>query len=238
VRGTEAVPVVTAPYGGVQTSTPFTTAEPVPGLGVVADLQRDVDKLTVGKWAEPVYSGSGFYAVVRLTKKLPPGPASFDEAKRQAAEDMKKSKRMVIARDRVAEIRPRLRAGASFDSLADVHGGLKDSGLIGKMSPYIPGIGQEARVVERAFKQKIGAVSDTIQVAAGTVWIRPAERKAMEGHSFEQDRAQIQNELYAKNSEEWVEKKKKTIQYEILRADLREAMKPIPPRTVTYTLGG
>jgi len=238
VRGTEAVPVITAPYGGVQTSAPFAANEPVPALGAVPELGRDLEKLTLGKWSESVYSGSGAYAVVRLSKKLPPGPASFDEAKRQAAEDMKKAKRTEIAKARTLEVRRGLKAGASFDSLADVHGGLKDSGFLGRTSPYIPGLGPETRVVERAFKLKIGTVSDTIQASVGTVWIRPTEKKAMEGHSFEQDRMQIQNELYAKNSEEWVERKKKTIKYEILRADLREAMKPIPPRTVTYTVGG
>jgi hypothetical protein len=87
-------------------------------------------------------------------------------------------------------------------------------------------------VIERAFTIKPGTVSDTLHVAQGVVWIRPAEKRALEGSSFAKDRDAILNELLAKKIGEWFESRRQTVRIEVLRADLRE---PAPPRTRTVT---
>ena len=65
-----------------------------------------------------------------------------------------------------------------------------------------------------------------MHVAQGVVWIRPEEKKALQGASFAKDHDAITNEMLAKNIEDWLERKKKTVRVEILRADLREAPPP------------
>ena len=101
----------------------------------------------------------------------------------------------------------------------------------------MPQLGNEPRVLDRALKIAPGATSDSIRVAQGVVWIRSEEKKAAEGASFARDRDALANEQLAKNLEQWLERKKKTVRIEVMRADLRE---PPPPkfRTVTTTIPG
>ena len=170
--------------------------------------------------------------LARPTRRLPAGPADFEEVKRQAVEDMKTAKKKALVAQKTAQVRAMLTAGATLDSAAVPFGGLKDSGLLTKTGGFVPLLGNEPRVIEKAFAAKPGTVSDTIQVAQGVVWIRPEQKRAVEGASFAKDRDAITNELLAKKIETWLEGKKKTVQVEVLRADLRG---PPPPKTRTVT---
>ena len=69
-------------------------------------------------------------------------------------------------------------------------------------------------------------------MATPVVWVRPEDKRAVEGASFAKDRDAITNELLAKKIEAWLESKKKTVRVEVLRADLRG---PPPPKTRTVT---
>ena len=218
--------------GGVKTSPPMAATEPLAGVGMVQELAAALPQLTVGKWASNPYKESRSYVLVRPTRRLPAGPAEFDEVKRQAVEDMKAAKKKVLVAQKADQVRTLLAAGATLDSAAITFGGLKDSGLLTRAGGFVPLLGNEPRVIERAFTIKPGTVSDTLHVAQGVVWIRPAEKRALEGSSFAKDRDAILNELLAKKIGEWFESRRQTVRIEVLRADLRE---PAPPRTRTVT---
>ena len=150
---------------------------------------------------------------------------------------MKTAKKKELIAKKTAEVRAQLKAGASLDSVAAIFGGVKDSGLLTRMGGFVPTLGSEPRVLDKAFAMKPGATSDTLQVAQGVVWIRTEEKKTLQGTSFAKDKDAITSELLAKNMEDWLGKKKKTVRIDVLRADLRE---PPPPkfRTVTTTMAG
>lgn len=234
IRG-ESATVVAAGAGGVLTSTPFAANEPIPGVGSIAGLGPHLDSLRVGGWSTRALKSPDSYLVLRLKQKIPAGLAEFNEVRFQATEDAKNAKRKEMLKTKVAALRSRLAAGASLDSLAAPYGGLKDSGLLTQSSIFVPLLGGEPRVIKRAFTMKTSQVSDTLETAQGYAWIQVSERKTLEGSSFAKDRPTITQELAQKSYEEWLDRKKKSVRIEILRADLREKPKPL---TQTFTVGG
>jgi hypothetical protein len=198
----------------------------LPGVGFVPELQQELEKLKLDVWAPRPLKEATSYVLVKPTRRIAPGPAEFEEVMNRAIEDMKSAQRKEVFDRKVAEARARLAAGASFDSVAAALGGLKDSGLQGRLGAYLPTLGSEPRVIERAFGIKVGVASDTIQVAQGVVWVRPQERGRLEGASFTGEKDRIAGELYAANLGDWLERKKKTVKIEILRSDLREVLRP------------
>ena len=222
----------TRSVGGVKTSEPIAASDPLPGVGVLQDLSNELPALAVGQWASKPYKEATSYVLVRPARRLAAGPAEFDEVKRQAVEDMKAATKKALVAQKASDVRAMLAAGATLDSAAAGLGGLKDSGPLTRTGGFVPLLGNEPRVIDRAFTLKAGTVSDTIQVAQGVVWIRPDEKRAVEGTSFAKDREAITNELLAKKIEAWLEGRKKTVKVEVLRADLRQ---PPPPKTRTVT---
>jgi parvulin-like peptidyl-prolyl isomerase len=228
-RGADAA-AQAAPYGGVVTSQPFALSDPVQGLGVVQELDKDLDKLQHGRWATRVYKEGVSYVLVRLKDRVPVQQAAFDEVKQQVLAEVQDAKKKDLLEKKVAAIRVALRSGASLDSVAAPYGGLKDSGLLNHSNTFIPYLGNEPRLVEKAFTMKKGAVSDTVRTAQGVAWIRVEQKTTNKAANWARDREAITQEILSKKYDEWLQAKKKTVKIEVLRADLRET--PPPPKPV------
>ncbi len=226
-----------ATRGGLQTSAPFAAGEPAPGIGLVQGLPDDLPKLALGKWAPKAYRVGGRYLVLRPKERQPSRPAEFDEVKGRALEDARNFRRKELLDQRVAALRASLAAGASLDSLSALYGGLKDSGPIMRNFSFVLGLGFEPRLVDQAFALKPGQQSDTLQISQGVAWIRLEERDPGDEKAFEAAEAQITQDLLTKRYNEWVETKKKTLNVEVLRPDLR-VRRPSGIRTVTTTTSG
>ena len=220
---------LTAPHGGVVSAPPIVATEPVPVIGVVPDLPRDLPGLTPGRWAAQPYRAGSAFLVLRVRERIPPGPAGFDEVKLKAMDDMRNAKRRAALGLRVEAVRAALAAGATLDSLAAPYGGLKDSGLRTRSTAFVPVIGTEPRVVERAFSMREGEVTDTLQVANGVVWLRLEERPAADTASLQAGLPQIERELTKQRYDAWLESRKRVVRIEILRADLR-GPRSAPPK--------
>jgi parvulin-like peptidyl-prolyl isomerase len=229
--------VAASAVGGVKTSNPIAPNEPLAGVGSVPELGKDLPTLAVGTWAAKPYRASSSWVLARVTERMPPGRAEFPEARRQAIEDMKNAKRLEIVDQRAAAVRKQLQAGATLDSVAAEYGGLKDSGLLARQSGFVPQLGVEQRVIDKAFAMKAGVTSDSLRIANGLTWIRVEERRTMDGATFEADRDQVSRELLAQNMEDWLERKKKTVRIEVFREDLKGGP-PSKFKTVTTTIGG
>ncbi len=226
-----------APHAGVVSAPPIAASEPLPGIGMVPGLAQDLPGMTPGKWAPTLYRGGNSYLVLRVREKLPQRPAEFDEVKSQAIEDMKGAKRRAVLNGKVAAIRAGLAAGASLDSLAAPYGGLRDSGLLRQAAGFVPMVGSEPRLVQRAFAMRPGETTDTLQVALGVVWMRIEEKQSGDPDTFQAAATQLEAELTKKKYDEWTEAKRKTVKVEILRPDLRRP-RPSPTPTVTMSAGG
>jgi hypothetical protein len=82
-------------------------------------------------------------------------------------------------------------------------------------------VGNEPRLLDKAFAMKRGEVSDTLQVTQGVVWLRVDEKKSADAATFRTASAQLSTELLKQKYDAWVEEKKKTVTIEILRPDLK-----------------
>jgi parvulin-like peptidyl-prolyl isomerase len=231
-----AAATLAAPYGGTKKTTAFAASDPVPGLGMVGGLREDLPGMTVKKWAAKTYRVANQYLALRSLERVPQRPAEFDEVKPQATEDAKNAKRREIVDRRVVEVRGKLAAGATLDSVSMVYGGLKDSGYLSQAYGFVPGVGNEPRLVTKAFGMKPGQVTDTLKVQAGVVWMRMEERKKADASTFKSTEPQLTQEMTKKNYDDWVEREKKTVKVEVLRPDLREP-RPSPFKTVTMSTG-
>lgn len=212
--------VLAALHGGVVSAAPIVAGEALPGVGLAQGLAQDLPGMTPGKWAQNTYRAGTGYFVVRLREKLPQRPAEFDETKNQAVEGMKSAKRRAVLNQKVEAIRSSLAAGGSLDSLAAPGGGLKDSGFLGPTTGFVPMLGNEPRVLQKAFAMKPGEVTDTLQVALGVAWMRVEEKKSGDPAMFKAASAQVEGELTKEKYKAWVEDRKKTAKIEILRPDL------------------
>ena len=225
--------ILAAPYGGVVAATPIAGGEVLPAIGFVQALAQDLPGMKPGKWTQGTYRAGNLYVVLRLRETLPPRPAEFDEVKARAIEEMKNAKRRELLKQKMETIRSGLAAGASIDSLAAPYGGLKDSGLLPRTMAFVPMVGNEPRVVQRAFTMKPGEVTDTLQVAQGVIWIRAEEKQPGDPAVFKTASAQITAEMIKKKYEAWIEEKKKSVKIEILRPDLRGPRPSMPGAMTT-----
>ena len=228
---------VAAARGGIQSALPFAANEPVPGLGRLEGLSDDIAKLPLNQWASRVYRATGIYVVLRPTRRVPPGPSTFEEVKNRAVEDARTEKRREKFDRKVAEMRAMLASGATLDSVSAPYGGLADSGPFGQAPHFFPGLGFEPRAVDKAFELKPGEQSDTLQTLDGVAWIRLEERIPGDAKAFEPAAAQITEDMVSKNYKAWVEEKIRTMKVVVLRPDLREARTPASGQVTVRTSG-
>ena len=209
------------PWGGVAHAAPISTKESLPQVGYVQDLARDMPLIKPGTWAAHPYKTGNGYVVLKLAQLLPPGPAEFDAVRFQATEDMKNVERRAILDRRVAELRAALAAGASFDSLAALHGGLKDSGPLVPGAAFVPPVGNEPRMIERALALPVGGLSDTLQIGSGVAWLRVKDKPAPDPSTFKLMQARVESEMTKQRYDDWLAARRKTIPVVILRPDLK-----------------
>jgi hypothetical protein len=113
---------------------------------------------------------------------------------------------------------------------------VRESGLVARTATFVPMVGNEPRVIERAFTMKPGERSDTLQVAQGVVWLRIGERRSGDPATYGVASTQIRDELTKQRYDQWLEGRKQAVRIEILRPDLKAAARPTPPKMVS--LGG
>jgi len=224
-----------APYGGVMTAGAIAANEALPTVGYPAGLAEALRTMAVGQWSPDVYRAGNGYLMGRLREKVPERPAQFEEVTMQAVDAWRAARRAELLQRRVEAVRSGLAAGASLDSLAQAFGGLKDSGFLTQSSGFVPMLGSEPRLLQKAFAVKPGETTDTLQVSNGVVWIRVEERKAADPATFKAASAQIENEMFKQKYDAWLEDRKKTVTIEVLRPDLRAGR---PSMTKTVTMGG
>ncbi|MEQ1832037.1 MAG: peptidyl-prolyl cis-trans isomerase [Candidatus Eisenbacteria bacterium] len=213
--------VLAAPFGGVRTSPPFASNETLGAPGPVSGLAEEVPAMTKGRWAGKVYRGANEYLVVRPLRTEPPRAATFEDVRGRAIEDMKNARRREKLDQKVATLRTALLGGARLDSLAAPYGGLKDSGPVRRDFGFVPGLGLESALVDRAFTAPAGTVSDTVHIAQGVAWFEAQGRDPFDDKAFATASTPLAQELLKKDYDAWIEARKKTLQIEILRPEFK-----------------
>ncbi len=225
------------PHGGVVSPAPFAATESVPGVGFLQGLAADLPKLVPGRWAPSAYRSVDQFVLVRLRQKIPQHPATFDEVKTQVIDDMKAAKKRDLLAQKVTAIRAALANGAAADSVAAPWGGLRENSPVTANAAFVPTLGFGPHVMPKILKLKPGELSDTLSTPLGVMWVRFDQRVSADPGTFKTQKEQIRQELLIDRMNEWLEKTKKSVRIEVLRADLREP-KPGPYKTVTFGGGG
>ena len=223
--------LLAAPHGGVVSAPPIVANEGVPGAGFAQGLGQDLPGASVGTWLPKTYRAGVSFLVLRLREKAPQQPAAFEESRARAIEAVKNAKRRAVLNRNVEAIRSGLSAGASLDSLAAPFGGLKDTGLVGQAAGFVPGIGNDPRLMQKVFSLKPGEVTDTLQVAQGVLWVLAEERQSGDPAAFKAASPMIEADVMKRKYDEWLADRKKTLRIEVLRSDLR-GPRPSPIKTV------
>ena len=138
-------------------------------------------------------------------------------------------RRQALLDGKVTAIRSALAAGATLDSLAAPHGGTKDSGSLTAGYGFVPGLGNEPRLIEQAFAAKVGVVSDTLQLSQGVAWYKVDEHNTGDPKGFEGVKPQLTQELTKQAYDQWLDKRKQALKIEILRPELGVA-RPVAVR--------
>jgi hypothetical protein len=139
-------------YGTVKASGPFAANEAPPTIGPMQGLSDDLPKMTPKQWAKRAYRAGNRYVAIRLAQRQAVRPAEFDEVKGQVMSDVRQAKLDEKFGRAVTGMRTVLRGGGSFDSVAALYGGLKDTGPFTQTQSFVPNLGFESRVIEASFK--------------------------------------------------------------------------------------
>ena len=132
--------------------------------------------MTPKQWAKRAYRAGNRYVAIRLAQRQAVRPAEFDEVKGQVMSDVRQAKLDEKFRRAVTGMRTVLRGGGSFDSVAALYGGLKDTGPFTQTQSFVPNLGFESRRDRsEASSSRPARVSDTLRAArtracTGCVW--------------------------------------------------------------------
>jgi parvulin-like peptidyl-prolyl isomerase len=214
--------VLATSHGGLKNAGPFAASDSPPTIGMTPGLGDDLPKMTPRKWAKRPYRAGNRYVAIRVAERQPVRPAEFDEIENQALADARQAKLEERFGREVPGIRAALTGGGSFDSVAALYGGLKDTGLFTQMQNFVPNLGFEARVIEAAFKLAPRAVSDTLRAAQnpGVFWLRQEEKVHADEKDFKTTEPQITQDLVTKAYVDWVDERKGNLKIEVIRSDL------------------
>jgi peptidyl-prolyl cis-trans isomerase D len=149
--------------------------------------------------AVPVQNG---WAVVQVTDVKPAATPTFEEAKPQIAQQLKREKAMSELENKVKELSDKARAQHNLRAAAKAVGATVKTSDFVKPGDQVPEIGQIAGPTEVVFTMKPGDISGPIPAGNNGVVIALTDRKEPAPAEFEQQKDQIrQSVLQRKRSE-------------------------------------
>jgi parvulin-like peptidyl-prolyl isomerase len=199
-----------ASHGGVKSSGPVGVREPVPGLGVLPDMEKNVGTLPEGGVTQPIVVEGGFI-VARVAKALAPRPATFGEVKEQVVEDMRQEDRRAAADSVATALRQDLRAGKDLETLAIPLGGLRLSRSFPRRGP-VPDLARDSllsadsTLYDEIFAAKPGAVVKPRRGTLGTLFAVVDSVSTLNPSQYAEHRAELKEELFEQRTAAWTER--------------------------------
>ena len=181
----------------------FARTASLPGIGASSALMDAVfgssQKTPSTPQAVPVQNG---WAVVQVTDVKPAATPTFEEAKPQIAQQLKREKAMSELENKVKELSDKARAQHNLRAAAKAVGATVKTSDFVKPGDQVPEIGQIAGPTEVVFTMKPGDISGPIPAGNNGVVIALTDRKEPAPAEFEQQKDQIrQSVLQRKRSE-------------------------------------
>jgi peptidyl-prolyl cis-trans isomerase D len=180
----------------VQESEFFAQNEPIVGLGASPDVSAQIFTLSDEEVAGPLPTPRG-YAFAAVSGKAESSLPAFDEVRERVRSAVIATRATEMARQKAAELAPRLKAASNFDAAAKAGGFQSETtDLITRDTP-LADLGPAPAVLDAAFALPVGGVSDPLETPLGTAIIKVVEKQQATPEQFTADRDRFREQLVA-----------------------------------------
>ncbi len=211
----------------VQESGFFARDEPIMGIGPSPEAAARAFDMKIGDVSPAVRASRGF-VFFTVTAKQDPYVPKFDEVKDRVRDEVVKIKARALAKEKAAEIAPKLKTASDFDKAAKAAGvEPKTTELIARDAP-IGDLGVAPAVDDVAFKMTPGAVSDPIATDNGAAIIKLVEKQETTPNDYSLAKDKFREELLADRRNRffgaYMVKAKQRMKIEVNRESLQKAV--------------
>ncbi len=211
----------------VQESGFFARDEAILGLGPSPEGVTRAFELKIGDVSPAVRASRGF-AFIAPTAKQDPYVPKLDEVKDKVRDEVIKIKARELAKQKAAELAPKLKGAPDFDKAAKAAGvEVKTTELIARDAP-ITDLGVAPAVDDAAFGMTAGAVSDPIATENGAAVIKLVEKQQTTPQDYSLAKDKFREELLADRRNRffgaYMVKAKQRMKIEVNRETLQKAV--------------
>lgn len=183
----------------------FTRGTSLPGIGTSSSLMDtvfDAQKTPSAPTAIPVENG---WAVVQVTDIKPPATPTFDEAKAQLTEQLKREKASSLLEQKTKELSDKAHAEHNLRAAAKAVGAtVKTSDLV-KPDDQVPDVGQLSGPTAVVFSLKPGEISGPVQAGNNGVVFALLDKQEPSAAEFAQKQDQVREEVLQRKRAEAIE---------------------------------
>jgi peptidyl-prolyl cis-trans isomerase D len=177
----------------VQESGMFAQNEPILGLGASPAVAARAFELADGQVSEQLQTARGF-VFFTVAGKQPSYLPKLDEVKERVRNDLTSARAEELARQKAAELAPKLKTG-DFEKTAKAGGAEVKTSESVTRDGSLPDIGSGSEVLDKAFALPQGGVSDPITVPTGIVIVKVLEKSAVKPEDFTARKDSFREEL-------------------------------------------
>lgn len=183
----------------------FARGTSLPGIGTSSTLMDtvfDAQKTPSTPTAIPVQNG---WAVVQVTDVKPPATPTFDEAKAQLADQLKREKAGSLLEEKTKELSDKAHAEHNLRAAAKAVGAtVKTSDLV-KPDDQVPDVGQLSGPSAVVFSMKPGEISGPVQAGNNGVVFAVVDKQEPSAAEFAQKQDQVRQEVLQRKRAEAIE---------------------------------
>jgi parvulin-like peptidyl-prolyl isomerase len=174
----------------------FARDEPILGLGASPELALRVFQMAPGEVSNVLQTSRG-YVMATLMAQTDAYVPQLSEVKDRVQDAVVRQKAGELARQRAADLAPKLKSAPDFERIAKASGvEVQVSELITRESP-VPSLGLARPVTDAAFALPQGGVSDPIATDTGTAIVKVMEKQEVTAADLEANRQRFRENLLA-----------------------------------------